>query len=232
MNFIKKIFDGKIDESVHLQFQKYSRGEFNNKAAVKVIHSKENYSISTTYEFASDLIKIMAKKLGNGKTKVTGVVVSTNDLTGQLNFTGKKQFMGVKQYVIDSEMSGNEMIGIIEKFPNAFVGLSFKVGEDELKIKPKAPKSAKPSTKTDEKPNPDFCKLKTQDSAIAKSFVFEVPDFKRADITHHFEIKEIIPPKDEKDFAKIRELAKRKGILMRDAMIDEKTYKKEVEFAA
>jgi Xaa-Pro aminopeptidase len=34
MNFIKRIFDGQIDGSVHLQFQKFSRGEFKSKAQI------------------------------------------------------------------------------------------------------------------------------------------------------------------------------------------------------
>jgi len=39
--FIKKIFDGKNDEFVHLQFQKFSRGEFTDRAMVKVKESGE-----------------------------------------------------------------------------------------------------------------------------------------------------------------------------------------------
>ena len=43
----------------------------------------------------------MAEKLGDGITQVKGIVVSTRDLTGELDFQDKKQFMGVKQYILD-----------------------------------------------------------------------------------------------------------------------------------
>ena len=40
MNFIKKIFDKKIDNSVHLQFQKFSKGEFKDKALIEARDAK------------------------------------------------------------------------------------------------------------------------------------------------------------------------------------------------
>jgi hypothetical protein len=61
MNFIKKVKDNLFDESVHLQFQKFSRGEFKDRAVILAKNSKGNYSISTTPEFASDLIRIGAE---------------------------------------------------------------------------------------------------------------------------------------------------------------------------
>ena len=36
MNFIKKIMANQVDNLVHLQFQKFSRGEFNDRAVLKV----------------------------------------------------------------------------------------------------------------------------------------------------------------------------------------------------
>jgi len=178
MNFIKKIFEGKSDGLVHLQFQKFSRGEFKNRAVVKVKSSGEKYTISTTSEFANEFVRALAERLGMGKTKVTGVVVSTSDLTGQLNFNGKKQFQGVKQYIIDDEMTGKDLTNLLNKFPKAFFALSFSVGEDSLKIKPKAPKSGKPGSKGEEAPNPDFCKLITKDNITTYDFLFFIFSYK------------------------------------------------------
>jgi hypothetical protein len=231
MNFIKKVFDGRIDESVHLQFQKFSKGEFRNRAQIKVKRVKDKYTISTGNEFANDFVRILAGKLGERKTSVTGAIVSTLDLTG-LDYQDKKQFMGIKQYVIKKEISGKEILDLQDKFPKGFFALSFEVGTDLLKIKPKAPKSAKPSTKSDEKIKPDFCKLVTTDSSIGKSFVFEKSDFKDAEITHTFFINELILPQGEKDFAKVREMAKRKGKIVRKALIDGQTIVSEKEFSA
>ena len=232
MNFIKKIFENEVDEKVHVQFQKFSKGEFRNKAVIKAKRTKEKYTINTTYEFANEIVKIVAEKLADSKTKVTGVIISTQDLSGELEFKNKKQFQGVKKYIIEQEMSGNEISDILKKFPKAFFALSFKSDDTEIKIKPKMPKSGKPSKKAGEIPKPDFCKLMTTDEKLGKSFVFEKPDFKEAEISHDFIIKELILPKGENDYSKIREMAKRKGAIIRKANIDGKKTTSEKEFEA
>ena len=232
MNFIKKIFDKNIDESVHLQFQKFSKGEFRNRALVKAKNIKGKYTIATTNEFANDLVRVVAERLGNSKTDVKGVVVSTADLGKDIEFKGKKQFMGIKQYSIDSKLSGKEIIDMLEKMPKAFFALTFSADGTDLKIKPKAPKSAKPSTKKNKKINPDFCKLITTDKHLAESFVFESKDWKNVEIGHDFMINDLIIPQGEKDFAKIREMAKRKGKIIRNVKIDDKESKSEIDFEA
>lgn len=232
--FIKKIFEGKSDELVHFQFQKFSKGEFKNKAMIKAKNYGSRFNIDTTYEYANELVKFFAEKLGGNKTKVIGMVVSTRDLTGELDFQNKKQFMGVKQYMIDKEMSGEDIIKLCDLLPNSFIGLSFKVGESELKIKPKAPKSAKPSTKREEKLKIDFCKIKTNDKEIINRLIFdkEAQNFKTIEVNHVFLINEIILPSGEKDFVKIREFAQKKGKIIRELNIDGKKIIKEIDFIA
>ncbi len=231
MNFIKKIVEGAVDESVHLLFQKFSRGEFRDRAMIEVKNSNGKYTIKTSAEFANGFVRDMAEKLAENKTQVTGAIVSTNDLTDELEFKEKKQFQGVKRYLIDKEMSGAELIGLLDKFPKTFFALSFNVGDDKLKIKPKAPKAGKPG-KDGEGPKVDFCSLKTTDKKIADSFVFEKSDFKFAKINHTVFVENIIHPEGEKDFAKIRELAKRKGKIVRKAVIDEEEMSKDISFEA
>lgn len=234
MNFVKKIFDKRVDGLVHLQFQKFSKGEFKDRAIIHVRKAKDKYSISTSAEFANELVREMANKLGGSSAFVTGAIVSTSDLTGKVDFKEKKQFQGVKRYLIDKEMSGNEILSLADEFPKAFFALSFSVGEETLKIKPKAPKSGKPG-KGDEAPKADFCKLVTTDSQIGESFVFERKDFKKAEIKHTFVIEQIKIPdelKNEKDFAIIREKSLRKGKIVREAEIDGEKNKKEAEFEA
>jgi len=232
MNFIKKIVDGKVDELTHLQFQKFSRGIFKNRGVLKVKKTKNKYTINTSGEYINELVRIMSNKLGNEKTEITGAVITTSDLTGKLNFTDKKQFQGVKRYLISTEMSGNEIIKILDEFPKAIVALSFSVGSDKLKIKPKAPKMGVPG-KNGDLPKTDACKLITTDAAIGENFIFESKDFKLAEINHTIIIdKVIMPESDEKDFAKIRELVKKKGKLIRISKIDEVEDSKEYEFTA
>jgi len=239
MNFIKKIFDGKIDESVHLQFMKYSRGKFKNKATVKVKKSGSKYTISTSAEFSNELVRVMAEKLGEKRVNVTGAIVSTNDLKNKIDFKEIKQFQGVKRYLIDKLMSGKEILNLLNEFSKTFFALTFDVDEEnKLKIKPKAPKSGKPKAAKEgeeEEVVADFCKLITNEEKIGKSFVFEKLDFKQAEFTHTFVIEQIVIPdelKNEKDFALVREKSRRKGKIIRDGEIDGERVKKEKEFEA
>lgn len=232
MNFIKKIIDGNVDELTHLQFQKFSKGTFKNRAVLKVKKNKNKYTINSTGEFINELVRTMAEKLGDEKTLMTGAVIATSDLTGKLDFTGKKQFQGVKRYLISTEMSGNDLIKILDEFPKAICALSFEVGKDKLKIKPKAPKMGVPG-KNGEPPKTTACKLITFDEKIGESFIFETKDFKLAEINHTIIIDKVVMPEtSETDFAKIRELAKKQGKLIRYSKIDEVEDTKEYEFTA
>lgn len=235
MNFIKKVADKNFDESVHLQFQKFSKGEFRNRAIIEAKNSNGKYTIKTSSEFANELVRTMAEKLGIQRTSVIGAIVSTHDLKDELEFKDIKQFQGVKRYMIDIEMSGNEIINLLNKFPKNFFALSFSTPDGSiLKIKPKSPKSGKPG-KGDEAPKADFCTLKTSDKKIADEFVFENPAFKIAKISHNFFIDNIeIPPelKGSEDFAMVREASKRIGRIMRNAEIDGSKKKSELNFEA
>jgi len=228
MNFIKKVVDGKIDDGVHQQFQKFSKGEFRNRAVIAAKQSKGKFTIFTSAEFANGFVKTVAEKLDSATTNVTGAIVSTGEL--EIEYKEKKQFQGVKRYLIDREMSGSEILQLLDKHPKAFFALSFEVGDTKLKIKPKAPKSGKPGSKSEEAPKPNFCKLITTDNSLGSSFVFEKPDFGEAKINHTFMINQLIMPKGETDYLKIRELAKRKGKIIRKAVIDGQETSKEIDF--
>lgn len=229
MNFIKKISDKNFDADVHSQFQKFSKGEFKDRAIVKVKFSANKYTITTTAEFANEFVKIVAEKLGENQTIVKGGIITTLNI--DIDYKDKKQFQGVKKYLIEKEMSGKDILELLNEFPKAFFALTFNAGDSILKIKPKAPKSAKPKTKG-EAPKPDFCKLITTDAKIGQSFVLEKTNFKLAEINNTFIITDIIKPKGEIDFAKIRELAKRKGKILRKALIDGQEINSELEFEA
>ena len=233
MNFIEKIAEKKTDPLVHIQFQKFSRGVFKNRAIINSKKSKGSYTINTGPEFTNEIVMMFAEKLGDKKTNVTGAIISTSDLRGKIEFKEIKQFQGVKRYLIETELSGKEILSLLEEFPKVFFALTFEADENNtLKTKPKAPKSGKPG-KGDEEPKADFCKLKTNDPLIGEGFVFEKKDFKKAEIKHDFVIEKIIMPEtDEKDFAKIREMAKRKGKILRHSIIDGVKRTEEFEFEA
>lgn len=230
--FIKKIFDGDVDELVHLQFQKFSRGSFRDRALVKASRSAKGYSISTTAEYANDLVRLMAHKLGSNSTEISGVVVSTLNLGDKIPSTGLKQFMGIKQYVISGSMRGTEIIALLNNAPEAFFALTFNAGDTVLKIKPKAPKSAKPST-SESGPKVDFCSVKTSDGSLIQELVFGAPtNWKSIEVNHTLNITDIEIPSSAKSPEEMRKLAKRKGTIIRRMVIDGKEHVSEKAFSA
>ncbi|MEX2017350.1 MAG: hypothetical protein WD876_02660, partial [Candidatus Pacearchaeota archaeon] len=78
--------------------------------------------------------------------------------------------------------------------------------------------------------------------AVKDDFFWDMPEGKKISVVHRFIISEIIPPKEEtlsksgqskeKDFAKIREMAKRSGKIIRIANVDGKEIRSEKEFEA
>jgi len=219
-----------------LQFQKFSRGSFNDKALIKVSKTAKGFSLATGAEYANELVRAVAEKLSSSKARVTGAMISTLKLKEMPIFqkllaeAGIKQFAGVKQHIIDTELTGEEIIKYLDAVPEVFFALSFSAGDIELKIKPKAPKSAKPGT-SEKGPKIDFCKLKTRDESLIRSFIMET-GWKKIEVNHTFVITDIIVPTNVKDLSEIRKQAKRKGKIIRKAVIDGQQVVKEQDFVA
>ena len=233
-NTIRKIFFDEIDEKVHDEFVKYSRGVFNNRYLIESKKQPEKWSIKTSSEFANYFVKIGLEK-ASGKIRVVGAIISTLDLSKDLDFEIEdiKGYMGIKQNIVNSEVEANKILALINKYPKVFFALSFSLPNFELKIKAKAPKSGKPGKNgDDENPKVDFCTLKTNDKNIIDDLFFDFPEFKEISIKHTVEIKDIEIPKGEKDPSKIRENAKRKGVLKRIIRVDGRQEIKQKEFTA
>jgi hypothetical protein len=237
---IAKIFLGQSDGDVHAEFVKFSRGVFENRYLLEGKKQKDKWQIKTSNEFANFFVKTLADKLGVNSAKMKGIIVSTRNLKEVEGFdkilaqASVKQFMGVKQFQIDQELTGNEIKRLIAASPTSFFALTFNVGGDELKIKAKAPKSAKPGTKTkdDGGPKADFCSLKTPDGNIVKDLFFDFLNFSAIKIRHTIEIKEIELPKEYKTPEEMRGKAVRKGIVKRIVEIDGKKEVREAKLEA
>tara|TARA_Y100000310_G_scaffold316318_1_gene367865 strand:- start:524 stop:1243 length:720 start_codon:yes stop_codon:yes gene_type:complete len=236
--FIKKIFENKgSDELVHSQFIKFSKGEFPDRAMVRAKNSSGKYTITTTSEYAKEIIMYLAEKLGDKPVIVSGAIISALDLEG-FEYDERKMAMGVRKYMIyDKEITGNEILDLCNKIEKAFFALSFSTPTTELTIKPKSPKSAKGASSNknpDKKAKIDFIKIKTTDKELVDSLIFddEAKDFKKIEIKHEIIIDNIIILDGETDFAKIREIAKRKGKIIRKMDIDGKEVVKEAGFEA
>jgi hypothetical protein len=120
----------------------------------------------------------------------------------------------------------------ISEFENSYYYLlDANDSEMVLKVKKALPKPGKNEEKIDD----GFCSLVISENywnSLKEAFFWDVPEAKKAAIEHELKINEIIMPKDEKDPVKIRELAKRKGKIIRTIIIGKKETKKEIDFEA
>lgn len=232
-SFIKKISEKNFDESVHIELVKFSKGKFANKYLIDAKKQKDKWSIKTSAEFANFLVRRCLESAPE-KINVKGVIVSTMDLRNEVKFPIEKvkQFMGVKQIAVNGEVSSKEIISLMDRFPKAFFALSFSTDKSDLKIKAKAPKSAKPASGGEKEVKADFCSLKTKDESIVRDLFFDMPSFSEISINHTLNINDITLPKNETDPVKIRENAIRKGNIIRKIKADGKESEKEMPFEA
>ncbi len=230
MNFIRKITEGKSDEWAKRQLTRYGKGNYEQKAVLQISKGKNKAGISSSFEFAPDFAYALAESI-KGKVHVTGGIITKQKLDEKevgIPFAGMKQFAGVKTFLIDTDLTKEQIQGVFGKYPSALILLSFKTEIGELKTKVKNPKSG---NKGDEKelPKADFCKFKTTDMKIIEDLTFDVPkDFKKVLISHTFTITDLeIPKQYEKDFVLARSHAIRKGTLIREIHLGDKKIVKE-----
>jgi len=232
MNFIKKVFNRQIDEEVHRQFIRFGKGEYPGRFPLSLWKAKK-VKVKSGFEFANDLV-LLCTKLGDAK--VSGIVMSKEDISelmSQNNIEGnsetKKGGLYYQNNIPSQELKKEQLIEL-EKA--AYMTLLDIEGQGfKLKIKKKLPKPGKDADKIDNK----FCQFEAEEkfySLIKEDLFWDVPEAKKISISHVVKVTEIIMPEGEKDYAKIRELAKRKGILIRKSSIDSKEFSKEVDFEA
>ena len=220
MNFIKDIFYDRPSESAHRQFIRFGKGEYNKKALLGLWRTK-NVKIKGSFEFANDFVLFVAN-LNNAT--FNGRIWSREKIE---ELSGKKKD-GKWIYEV-SDFTSNHIKKISRKV------YCFLLNADgngiKLRIKSKLPKPGKSEKKVDNK----FCQLEINEeyySAAKDIFFWDLPECKKAFIEHRFIINEIILPKGETDYAKIRELAKRKGKIIRIVNVDGKEIRTEKEFEA
>ena len=166
-------------------------------------------------EYANDFVNL-ATSLGN--VKFSGIVLSKQEIKG---LNGKKK-AGV--YVYDFYGNSEDVKKIADTIYYMLLD-----GEGEgikLKIKKKLPKPGKGEGKVDDK----FCQLEADLKYWGQTkevFFWDLPDCKKVKVAHEYVISEIVAPQGEKDFEKIRVLAKRKGKIIRKIVVDKGGEKKE-----
>ena len=233
MNFIRKIFQNKADELVHKNFKRFSKGIYENRALVEIDNGKKSLKIKTSFEFAEDFARFLGDTVKD-KTKISGGIITKQDIRLELDFeVGMKQFAGVKTFLLDNEVSKEQLFNLFNKFPDALFLLSFSTDYGTLKTKVKSPKAPKSGEK-DGDIKADFCTFITSDLNLIKEFVFDFDtNFKKAKIKHTFIINDlVVDEKDKNDPALARINAKRKGKIERFIDIDGKLDKKEFNLCA
>ncbi len=218
--FIKKVWNGKGDEA-HQYFVRFSRGTFENRALMG-LQKTTKIKLKGSFEWANDFSKVAAEL---GEVSFSGTIFSKVELPELTQFLSKKK--EVKQY--DVENLSSETVKQIQD--RAYVMLLNAESENiKLKTKKKLPKPGKSGEgKVDDK----FCQLEVDLkywNQIKEGFM--LPECKKCKIKHNIIVDEIILPEGEKDPAKIRELAKRKGKIIRKMEVDKQETQEEKGFVA
>jgi hypothetical protein len=212
-SFLKKVLTGKGDADSHRYFVRFGKGDYKRRFLIS-LNRGTKIKIKTSFEFANDLVKFVNE---NKKVKFSGNVLTKEKVAGK---EGRKK-AGLFVYEI-SESS-------IEEFENAYYYLlDANDSEIVLKIKKSLPKPGKDAEKIDD----GFCSLLVDAkywNALKNVFFWDLPEnVKKAAIEHELKINDIVIPKNEKDPVKVRELALRKGTIVRKMVVDDKETRKEI----
>ena len=215
-SILKKVFAGKSDDDSHRYFVRFGKGEYARRFLISFARGK-TIKMKASFEFANDLVKFVRE---NSTLKFSGKVLTKDKVAGR---EGKKK-AGVFVYELEQAS--------LEEFENAYFYLLDANNSDLiLKIKKSLPKPGKDAEKIDDK----FCALEADVKywpKLKEVFFWDAPEAKRAEIEHTLKITDIILPKDEKDPAKVREKAKRKGVILRKITADGKETLKEMPVEA
>ena len=215
-SFLKKVIDGKIDSDCHRYFVRFGMGIYNRRFLLRFSKGKK-IKLKGSFELANDFVNFVRE---NKEVKYSGRIFTKDKISGK---EGKKK-AGVFLYEVEnSDLQG---------FENAyFYLLNIDDPEIKLKIKKALPKPGKDAEKIDD----GFCIMELDLkfwSKVKEAFFWDVPDGKKGEIDHNLLITDIVFPQGEKDPVKIRELAKRKGTIIRKITVDGSETKKEYPLEA
>lgn len=213
--FLKKVLEGKGDGSSHKYFLRFGKGNYKGRFLLSYSKS-DKIKIRGSFEWANDFVNFVNE---NKNAKFSGKVLMKDKIAGK---DGRKKG-GCFVYEV-SESS-------IEYFKNAYYYLlDANAGDIVLKVKKALPKPGQNAKKIDNK----FCALDLDAkywNAFREAFFWDFPDCKKAVIEHELIVNEIEMPSGISDPAKVRELAKRKGRIIRKINCDGRESVKEYEFA-
>ena len=212
--FVKEIFEKGVSEAGHQHFVRYGKGNYKRRFLMN-LRKGPKVKIRGSFELANDFVTFVNE---NKEVKFSGKILMKDKVDGK---KGKKKGGGFVYDVSESSL---------KEFENAYFYLLDADADDiVLKIKKKIPKPGKSANKIDDK----FCSMDLDLKYLDKVrdvFFWDVPNGKKVSIEHEIVINEIVLPKGEDDPKKIRELAKRKGKIIRTINVDGEEITKETNF--
>ncbi|MFH1249383.1 MAG: hypothetical protein V1660_04490 [archaeon] len=227
---VKKIWKNEVDDSVHSQFIRFSRGQFANKFVTNLSRNGK-CKISTTFELTNNLV-LFAFSLA-GKMKVSGPLFTKENPAAMLKDLGIDAVIKKKAAIYQSDINAELCEDSVKKLAEKAYFLLFECEAGGISLKIKKKKLPQPAKSDSGKVNDKFCVMELDIKHWAKvkeEFAFDVEDFKKARMTHSIDVKEVIIPADEKDFEKMRLNAKKKGRIVRMIVADGKETKFERDF--
>lgn len=221
MNFIKKIVEGDVDEAVHNKLARYGKGDY-ERGLMLIKKGKKNIRIKASHDWANDFFGLIAENIKKD-AEVKGKILAFRDFKSEIGLELKSFSKWGKLFTVELDLilTPEQMKLIYEKFNGDFLLLNVKSDDLKLSVKNSIPK---PGGKVKD----NFCSA-TLPLSVLDEFAFDFDnDFSEAKIVNKFVITELIVPKEyEKDFAKARIMAKRKGKLVRLITVDGKNVEKE-----
>lgn len=219
MNFIKQIFEGKVDDYVHSKFVRYGKGEY-ERALVVIKKTSKNIKVKTSYDLSNDLFRICLDFL-KGSADVSGKIIADFDLQSKLgleaNYTKRGKLHTAE---LKCKLSKEQLEKIWNDFRMEFILLNIKSDNVELKCGSSLPKPGG-TIKC------DFCKASLPVEALKEFDLNE--KISEANLVHVYVINELAVPKEyENNFEKARIHAKRKGFLIRKSVVDGKEEEKKI----
>ncbi len=214
-SFLKKVIEGRSDADSKKYFLRYGKGHYKRRFMISFVRGKR-IKIKSSFEFINDFVNFIKE---DKDVKFSGKVFSKDKIQGK---EGRKKG---GSFVYEIKDSG------VDEFENVYYYLLNANSDDVvLKVKKSLPKPGKNENKIDNK----FCSLdldlKYWDK-LKGVFFWDIPECKRAKIEHEIVINDVEIPENVDNPGEIRELAVRKGKIIRKIDCDGKESEKEYDLS-
>ena len=250
MHHILKILRGTTDEAVHRTFLRYGKGDYDGSAAKISITRAGKVRVKSNYQYQDFFASFLLKVVPDDFLTVSGIILGYEPLDDAVASTGitaapftRKKRTKLYQTSLSGNYEKNHLISLFEQIGGIaylFCTLSADAGWLH-KTKTKLPSAQK------EPPLKEQLKFSRTNVPANTSFLTElmpllVPDFEEVNFTtfstlslvNIYHINELVFPPDRAGLSssEIRVKTKRKGILRRTLIIDDKELYREHSFIA